>query len=140
MMSETRTARLDDRLVRALDEGTAVLPEDPGRLLGYLRTIELLLAEKAQMHEPRWQLVLASAAEIEVLQDLEALVVEKAIELPSRTLRAVAGKLAIWAELDPEGEDAPAVPQRDRLVASVRGDIERIARIAERRSGKIGLL
>lgn len=138
-MTQTRAPRLDDQLLRALQEGPAALPDDLNRLFGYLRLIGMLLAEKAQEHEPEWRLALISAAEIETLQNLEQLVVEKAIRVPARTLWSLQAKFAIWATLQPEGEDFPAVPARDRLVESARRDIERLARMAGRRLGPMRL-
>ena len=130
--------QLDDQLLRALHEGSNALPVDLDRLHGYLRLIGVLLAEKAQEHEPAWRQVLASAAEIETLQDLEALVVEKAIAVRARTLWAVISKLAIWASLDDGAADGPEVTQRDRLVDSARRDIERIARNGDSRLARMG--
>ena len=138
-MTQVRGPRLDDQLLRALHEGPAALPDDLNRLLGYMRLIAMLLAEKAQEHEPEWRLVLGSAAEIETLLNLEALVVEKAIGVPARTLPSLLVKFAIWAALQPEGEDFPAIPRRDLRVESARRDLERLARLGGRRRGPVPL-
>ena len=46
--------KLDYRLVRAMRRGPDVLPGDIAQLRGYLRMIEMLLAEKASELEPSW--------------------------------------------------------------------------------------
>jgi hypothetical protein len=128
-MTRTRQPRLDNQLMRALREGSCALPLDLNRLYGYLELIIGLLSEKARECDPVWTEELISAAEIETLQVLENAVVEKAIDVPARTLGGVQTKLAIWAFLE-AGEDADTPSHRDRLVESVRKDIERIARIS----------
>ena len=137
-MMETRRLRVDDQLLRALREGPDALPMDLNRLHGYLHLISGLLTEKAQEHEPDWAQALAAAAEIETLQDLERAVAEKAVDVPARTLWAVLSKLAIWESLGPCGEEACSTSQRDRLIDSVRADLERIARGSAGRVGRAG--
>jgi hypothetical protein len=117
---------LDYRLVRAMREGTGALPADVGCLRGYLRMIEALLAEKAADLEPTWEQACAVAAEIETLQSLEAAVAERAIAIRAEDLATVGGKLAIWAALPPDADDADAGSLRNRLVLSVAADIDRL--------------
>lgn len=136
-MTRTRLPRLDNQLMRALREGSGALPLDLNRLHEYLQLIDGLLSEKAHEREPDWAAELAAAAEIETLQGLEQAVLEKAMDVPARTLGGVLTKLAIWASLEP-GEEAGTPSHRDRLVDSVRRDIERIARISAVRNGRVG--
>lgn len=125
--------------MRALHEGPRALPQDLDRLHDYLRLIDGLLAEKAQEHEPEWALALAAAAETETLQRLEQAVVERAIGVRPRTLWGVLAKLAIWQRLEGCGEDEAEAPGlRDRLVLSVRSDVERIARSGSGRLRRVG--
>ena len=124
-MDETK---VDDRLVRLLQEGCAALPEDLQHLHAYLMLILGLLAEKAIEHEPTWALALASAAEVERLQHLETCAARKAARIPARTLEQVLTKLSIWQALEANGEEDDEVPLRDALVHSVRLDLERMAR------------
>jgi hypothetical protein len=123
---------LDIRLVRAMHEGTDVLPDDVEELRGYLRMIETLLSEKAGELEPTWELACAAAAEIETLQTLEVAVAERAIAIQATSLEVVAGKLAIWRALAPGADDGDAASVRNRLVASVERDIERMSGRARR--------
>lgn len=122
--------KLDNRLVRALREGAAVLPEDLTLLNGYLTMIDRLLAEKAVELEPSWSKACASAAEIDTLQALEATVAERAIAVAAADLGAVRAKLAIWRALaDGAPDDDPSTP-RNRLILSVEADLERLSRKA----------
>jgi hypothetical protein len=136
--TRARPARLDNQLMRALHDGPGALPDDLNRLQDYLRLIDALLAEKAQEHEPEWALALAASAEVETLLRLQGAVVEKAAEVRGRTLWAVLTKLAIWQKLDPCEDEESAPSLRDRLVLSVRRDIERIARSGTGRLVRIG--
>lgn len=119
-------------LTRALNEGVRALPEDLGQLVEYLRFIEDLLREKAQEHEPNWDLVEASGAEIETLQRLEATVVDQAVLLRADTLEAVLLKFEIWRGLGQAGEgadgDGGKASPRDRLMLSAEADLVRLAR------------
>lgn len=117
-------AGIDDRLVRALSEGGAALPDDHGRLAGYARVVLGLLAEKALEREPSWELALESAVETEALLTLEAAIVEKAVAIPCATLEAVLGKFAVWKALC-EGADQMSC---ERLICSIEADVARIAR------------
>jgi hypothetical protein len=119
---------VDDRLMRALREGPDALPEDLNRLYAYLMLIGGLLAEKATEHEPTWQLAEAAGLEVATLHDLEAVVADKAIRVPAGCLGGVLTKLAIWQALEPTGEEQTDATLRDRLVASVRRDLEKLAR------------
>ncbi len=118
------SAKLDDRLLRALSGDAAALPGDIASLTGYLRLIQDLLGERAVEHEPSWALACASAAEIETLQALETTVVERAIGLRVGDLDGVLTKLAIWRQL---GEDSEC-RLRDRLILSLEDDLRRLAR------------
>jgi hypothetical protein len=73
-------------------------------------------------------LALAAAAEIETLQKLERAVTDKTITVPSRDLHEVLIKFAIWSALVAGGEAEEDGFNRDRLIRSIRNDIERIAR------------
>jgi hypothetical protein len=117
---------LDYRLLKAIRGGAEALPDDIGCLRGYLRTIETLLADKAGELEPSWDQACAVAAEIETLQALETTVAERAIAIRAETLETVRGKLAIWRVLSPGTEDESAESPRNRLVASVVRDIDRL--------------
>jgi hypothetical protein len=136
-MTRTRQPRLDNQLMRALREGSGALPLDLNRLHDYLQLIGGLLSEKAQEREPDWAAELAAGAEIETLQGLEHAVVEKAMDVPARTLGGVLTKLSIWASLE-AGEEAGTPSHRDKLVDSVRRDIQRIARISAVGGGRVG--
>jgi hypothetical protein len=117
---------MDGGLMRVLRGGIAALPEDLFRLRDYLMMTNDLLAEKAQEVETNWALACAAAAEIETLQRLEALVVEKAAAVPAGSFRDVLAKLDIWEALGPSEAETECGPQRDRLVQSARADIERL--------------
>jgi len=132
------SAQLDRRLVRALREGAAALPDDLAVLNRYLGMIEVLLAEKATEVEPSWNAAVAAAAEIETLQRLEGVVAERAIAVEAESLGDIFAKLEIWRALaegaaDAAGEDAEGRSARDRLVLSVVSDVERLCRGARRR-------
>lgn len=120
-------AWLDSQLTRAISGGPGVLPADLDRLHGCLGLVGTLLAEKAQEREADWAEVMTAAAEIETLFRIEDAVAERASGVPARNLRAVLTKLAIWADLSPDGDGDPARLRRDQLVESVRRDITRLA-------------
>lgn len=124
MMDATK---LDNRLVRALREGQQALPSDLARLNGYMKLIGALLEEKAAELEPTWALALAAAAEVETLQDLETAVAGRACAVEACSIAGVLTKLAIWQAL-PSEEEPTETSLRDRLVLSVRSDLERLAR------------
>jgi hypothetical protein len=108
--------------------GARELPKDLGRLRDYLRTIEVLLGEKAAELEPSWEQACAAAAEIVTLQKLEATVAERAIGVRAESLGDVRAKLAIWRALAPGAEDGDMRTPRNRLVLSVEADLERLCR------------
>ena len=124
--------KLDYRLVRALREGTDVLPGDIGELRAYLRMIASLLEEKAHELEPAWDLTCAAAAEIETLLTLERTVAERAIAIRATSIDMVRGKLAIWRTLGPDSEDCDIDSPRNRLILSVDEDLARLARADSR--------
>jgi len=127
MRQMTKTEpKLDYRLVRALREGTDALPGDIGALLGYLRMIGSLLAEKASELEPAWDLTCAAAAEIETLLTLERTVAERAIAVRATSIDMVRGKLAIWRALGPDSEDCDMDSPRNRLILSIDEDLARL--------------
>lgn len=126
-------AKLDNRLIRALREGTGVLPGDLEQLCGYLRLINGLLAEKANELEPSWAMACASAAEIETLQGLQATVAERAIAVRSASLEAVQAKLKVWRELGAGAEDGDVRSPRNRLILSIEADVERLLSSGPRR-------
>jgi hypothetical protein len=128
--------KVDNGLMRALREGPEVLPDDLNRLHAYLKLIGGLLAEKATDHEPTWAMALAAAAEIETLQGLEEAVAGKAVAVQARSIWGVLTKLAIWESLEPVGEECEDITLRDRLVWSVRRDLERLARGSTPRNGR----
>ena len=128
-MDVMQNSRVDNRLMRALRQGAEALPDDLGRLHEYLMLIGGLLGEKANDHEETWALALAAAAEIETLQRLEGAVTEKAIAVPARDLGEVLIKFAIWNALVAGGDAEEGNCDRDRLIRSIRNDIERLARI-----------
>jgi hypothetical protein len=121
-------AKLDYRLLRAMRNGTSALPGDLGQLREYLRTIEVLLAEKAAELEPSWEQACAAAAEIATLQDLEATVAERAIAVRAESLKDVQAKLAIWRALAPGAEEGDMRTPRNRLILSIEADLERLSR------------
>jgi hypothetical protein len=121
-------SKVDSRLMRAMREGAAALPADLGRLHEYLMLIGGLLGEKAVEHEETWALALAAGAEIETLQNLEHAVTDKAIVVPARDLSEVLTKFAIWNALVAAGAADEDRGDRDRLIRSIRNDVERIAR------------
>ncbi len=120
--------KLEEGLVDALRAGAGVLPGDLGVLADCLRTIGILLAEKAMELEPSWDEALAVAAEIETLFDLETAVAERAIATPAASLAEVLAKLAIWKALSDNTGDGGPDTVRDRLVLSVAADLERLGR------------
>jgi hypothetical protein len=123
----TELPKLEMELMRAVRGGSSVLPEDLGRLRGYLRMIGTLLEEKANELEPSWEQACAAAAEIRTLQELEQSVAERAIAIRAQTVDEVRSKLAIWRAIAPDcdcDDDSP----RNRLVLSVEADLERIGR------------
>jgi hypothetical protein len=127
-MEVMQNSRVDNRLMRALRHGAEALPDDLSRLHEYLMLIGGLLHEKATELEESWALALAAAAEIETLQKLEAAVSEKAIAVPARDLSEVLIKFAIWNALVAGGDAQEDACDRDRLIRSIRNDIERMAR------------
>jgi hypothetical protein len=124
----TERAELDYRLMRAIRNGIGELPGDLGQLRDYLRTIGELLAEKAAELEPSWDEACAAAAEIATLQDLEATVVERAIEVPAEGLKDVRAKLAIWRALAPGCDEGDMEAPLNRLILSLEADLERLGR------------
>jgi len=124
---ETGGPLLTGVLVRALRDGAAALPDDIHRLNADLKLIAELLAEKASESEPTWTLAAASGAEVETLQKLERLVALKAASLEAARLPDVLAKLAMWEALGAGGEDDDT-DARDRLVGSVRCDLEAMIR------------
>jgi len=127
-MEAMQDSRVDDRLMRALREGADALPEDLNRLHEYLMLVGGLLGEKATEHEETWALALAAAAEIETLQKLELAVTDKVVAVPARDLCEVRIKFAIWDALVAGGGTDEDCCDRDRLIRSIRKDIDRIAR------------
>ena len=127
-MEVMQNSRVDNRLMRALRHGAEALPDDLGRLHEYLMLIGGLLHEKATELEETWVLALAAGAEIETLQRLEGAVTEKAIAVPAHDLGEVLIKFAIWNALVTGGDTQEDGCDRDRLIRSIRNDIERMAR------------
>lgn len=127
-MVRTELPKLEMDLMRALRGGSSVLPEDLGRLRGYLRMIGTLLEEKASELEPSWEQACAAAAEIRTLQELEKSVAERAIAIRARTVEEARSKLAIWRALAPDCDCDDEASPRNRLVLSVEADLERISR------------
>ena len=77
-----QAAKLDDGLLRALQEGAAALPQDLNRLRDYLGTVQDLLAEKANEFEPSWDMAQANLAETETLLVLEEMILDRAAHVP----------------------------------------------------------
>ena len=115
-------------LARAMRRGAAALPDDLHRLQANLRLIDELLAEKALEHEPTWTMAEANAAEIETLQKLERVVVLKATETHSEGLPDVLVKLAMWEALAAGCDEGDEAPVRDRLIHSVKRDLQGLLR------------
>ena len=111
-------------------EGTSALPDDLGKLRGYLRMIGALLEEKARELEPSWEQACAAAAEIVTLQDLETSVAERAIGVRAESLDQVRSKLAIWRALAAGSEDGDLRSPQSRLVLSIEADLERLSALA----------
>jgi hypothetical protein len=126
-MPETSTLKLDIRLVRAMRRGPGELPADLGMLRGYLRTIALLLSEKASEVEASWPDACVAASEIETLLKLEAVVVERAVDVRARTLTDVQVKLEIWRATGAGYHEEDALAPRTRLIYSVEADLARLA-------------
>ena len=127
---------LGDGLTRALRDGPSALPDNLETLVRHLLMLEGLLAEKAVEIEPTWALSLASAAEIDVLLQLQELIVERAIGLRAEAIEGVLANLTIWRTLSDgaEGEiSAGAPPRLNRLVLSIEADLVRLRRGAARR-------
>ncbi|MBP7002336.1 hypothetical protein [Amaricoccus sp.] len=120
--------KIDDRLLRAMRQGAAALPEDLTLLRAYLRMIDALLAEKATELEPSWSQACEAAAEVETLMALEAAVTEKAIGVRARNLEDVRAKLEIWRALAAGASECDMSSPRDRLVLSIEADLGRIGR------------
>jgi hypothetical protein len=123
----TDSTKLDYRLFRAIRRGPGELPGDLDTLRGYLRTIAVLLHEKATEVEPTWEEACAATAEIAALQSLEATVAERAIGVRARSLDEVRAKLAIWRALGPGAQDDEPSAPRNRLILSVEADLARLA-------------
>ncbi len=119
--------KLDYRLVRAIRGGAEALPDDIECLRGYMRMIEALLREKAQELEPSWEQACAAAAEIDTLHTLEAAVAERVTAIAAADLDAVRGKLAIWRALGAGSDDSDERSPRNRLIASIDADLEKLA-------------
>lgn len=118
---------LDDRLIRALREGGAALPDDLTLLKSYLKMIDRLLAEKAVEVEPSWSQACDAAAEIQTLQTLEEVVAERTIAVKAGDLGAVRAKLEIWRALAPGAPEGDLGTLRSRLILSVEADLQRLS-------------
>jgi hypothetical protein len=108
-------------LLRALNEGPAVLPDDAWELLHLLQIIEQLLAEKASNREANWREACVAATEIETLQSIEALIAARAAALRGRDIEEVRAKLEIWSLL--EEQAAGSEESLTLLIASIRRDV-----------------
>jgi hypothetical protein len=122
----TSGLKLDIRLVRAMRRGAGELPGDLELLRGYLRTITLLLAEKAVELDTTWNDSCLAAAEIETLLDLEATVIERAIGVRAASLVDVQTKLAIWRGASIAAQEDDTNSLRTRLIYSVEADLARL--------------
>lgn len=123
-------AKLDEGLVGALRAGPDVLPNDLSALAECLRTIAILLAEKAGELEPSWSEARAVAAEVETLLDLEAAVAARAAAIPAATIDDVRTKLAIWKALVAGSEGEAGDPAGVGMILSIEADLDRLARDA----------
>ncbi len=119
---------VDDGLMRVLRGGLQEMPDDLAKLHAYLKLAAGLLAEKAVEHEPTWEMVAQSAAEIETLHTLQIQVAEKTASIQATTLYGVLTKLMIWEALTGASVDCDEPSVRDALVSSVRMDLEAIVR------------
>ena len=119
-------ARFDNGLVAALRSGARELPSDLVALGDCLRTVEVLLAEKASELEPSWDEARAIAAEIETLLELGAAIAARACAIPAGSLSDVRAKFAIWKALDGGEPPADADDRRERLILSIGADLDRL--------------
>ena len=117
---------IDDGFLLVLRHGKDKLPDDLDRLLSFLGTISVLMEEKALELQPDFDLEHASGVELETLHDLQRVVAGKALGVPASSLRDVLCKLAIWTALDGSTGEESEHCIRDRLIMSVRRDLERL--------------
>ncbi len=122
--SEATETTLDRRLVWAMAEGRAVLPEDLGILQSYLRLIDGLLAEKAGELAPTWREACSDAAEIDTLQLLEATVVERGIAICASCIGDMRVKLEIWRGLAAGDADNDMSSPGNRMILSIVADLD----------------
>jgi hypothetical protein len=118
--------KLDLRLMRAMKWGAEALPDDLGELLGCIRMLEALLAEKAVALEAEWADECEAAAAIGTLQELEVTVARRAISTPAATVADVRAKLAIWRQLAVTANEGELDVACDRLILSVEADLQRL--------------
>lgn len=95
-------------------------------MLSSLRIVAELLAEKSEELEPTWEMAREAEAEIDTLHQIERTLVVGAAGTPAVCLNEVLIKLDIWRTLGPSCDDRDEETARDRLVHSVRDDLERI--------------
>ena len=118
-------AKLDNGLVAALRAGACELPSDLVALGDCLRTVGVLLAEKASELEPSWDEARAIGAEIATLLELEGAIVERACAVASASAADLRAKIAILKALDAGEPEADADDRRYRLILSIGDDLDR---------------
>ena len=115
--------RLADGVTGIVMHGMESRLHDLVTLRRYLTIILDLLAEKASEAEPGWPAIVASAAEIETLLEVEVRIAEKTAEWTAGSLGEVMQKLAIWELLASEDEEAGAGCLGNVVVRSVIDDL-----------------
>lgn len=103
-----------------------ILPDDVTALHGYLSTVHELILEKGREIGEDWEQERAARPELEALMLLEAEISLKVAETRADCLSAVLQKFAIWDMLRSADADAEETAGRDKVVWSIRKDIEEL--------------
>jgi hypothetical protein len=102
------------------------LPDDVAALQEYLAVVQELIADMGHEIGEDWDQEQQARSELEVLQLLESEISLKVAESRADCLSAVLRKLAIWDMLRATEADAEETAARDRVVHSIREDIEHL--------------
>ncbi len=100
------------------------LPEDVRTLRDYLLTVRKLTAERMLEIGDSFDRQLESQAELDALAQLEDEISRRVAELPVRDVGQVLSKFEIWDLLLQADGEGGGSTGRDRLIRSIRRDIE----------------
>ncbi|WP_424931129.1 hypothetical protein [Amaricoccus macauensis] len=115
----SRVDNREDILIQAL-------PTDIRALRDYLLTVRQLLDERVRDIGDSYDREVASQPELSALTHLEEAISRRVAELPCESIPEILGKFSVYDMLDEMDEGADTSMERDRLIRSIRRDIEHL--------------